>query len=164
MEMPIHSMDQLIPFATAGDLVAKKGQPVASVAPDATVFAAAQRMKESHVGLLVVLDGERLVGVVSERDCVHKVMLEQRPAQSTAVRDIMTARVITATPDQQIPACVTLMHDHSIRHLPVLQGARVLGMLSVRDVMGSLIERHERLLRRFREERLIMLFPDPSSY
>ena len=76
----------------------------------------------------------------------------------------MTARVHTVAPEAKIPECVMLMHEKAIRHLPVVSGGKVVGVLSVRDLMGALIERHERLLRRLQEERLTLLFPDPSSY
>jgi CBS domain-containing protein len=164
VELPLRSPEQLMPFATAGELLAKKRQPLVSVSPGITVFAALREMKEKHVAFLPVLDGERLVGVLSERDIACGIILTQRSAKDTTVREIMTARVHTVTPETKIPECVMLMHEQSIRHLPVLSAGRVAGVLSVRDLMGALIERHERLLRRLQEERLTLLFPDPSSY
>jgi CBS domain-containing protein len=164
VELPLRSPEQLMPFATAGELLAKKRQPLVSVSPGITVFAALREMKEKHVAFLPVLDGERLVGVLSERDIACGIILTQRSAKDTTVREIMTARVHTVTPETKIPECVMLMHEQGIRHLPVLSAGRVAGVLSVRDLMGALIERHERLLRRLQEERLTLLFPDPSSY
>jgi CBS domain-containing protein len=164
MELPLRSLEQLMPFATAGELLAKKHQPLVAVSPGTTVLAALREMKEQHVALLVVLDKDALAGVVSERDVACRVVLEQRSAKDTAVRDIMTKRVHTVTPETKVPECVMLMHREGIRHLPVVSAGKVLGVLSVRDLMGSLIERHERLLRRLQEERLTLLFPDPSSY
>jgi CBS domain-containing protein len=76
----------------------------------------------------------------------------------------MTTRVHTVAPDTKVPGCIALMHRSRIRHLPVVSGTVVLGVLSVRDLMGSLIERHERLLRRLHDERVTLLFPYPSSY
>jgi CBS domain-containing protein len=134
------------------------------VSPGTTVLAAMQRMAQEDIGFLVVLDGARLAGVVSERDCARKVLLGQRAVQDVMVRDVMTTSVITVPPEQKIPACVRLMHEKAIRHLPVMRGNEVAGVLSVRDVMGALIERHEGLLRRLAEERLTLLYPDPSSY
>jgi len=164
MEVPLISMEQLLPFATAGEIIAKKNQSVVSVAPGATVLAAMQSMEQAHIGFLVVLDDDKLAGVLSERDCARKVVLGQRSAQDVAVREIMTAQVVTVTPEQKIPVCITLMHEKGIRHLPVMRGGRVVGVLSVRDLMAALIERHERLLRRLGEERLTLMYPDPSSY
>lgn len=153
-----------MPFATAGELVATKRAGVVSVSPGATALAAMQTMAEKDVGLLVVLENERLVGVVSERDCARRLLLEGRSAKDTAVRSLMTTQLYTVAPQAKIPECIALMHEKGIRHLPVTEAGKVLGVLSVRDLMGALIERHERLLRRLHEERLTLLFPDPSSY
>jgi signal-transduction protein with cAMP-binding, CBS, and nucleotidyltransferase domain len=164
MRTPLTSLEQLVPFATAGELVAKKPGGLVSIEPGATAFAAMQKMADKDVGLLVVLENDRLVGVLSERDCARRLVLDTRPAKETPVRSLMTARVYTVTPQARIPECITLMHEKGIHHLPVVDAGRVTGVLSVRDLMGALIERHERLLRRLQEERLTLLYPDPSSY
>ena len=164
METPLRSLEQLMPFATAGELLAKKRQPLVAVSPGTTVLAALREMQEKHIAFLPVLDAENLAGVVSERDIARAVILMERSAKDTAVRELLTTRVHTVTPETKVPECVMLMHEKAIRHLPVMSGGKVLGVLSVRDLMGSLIERHERLLRRLQEERLTLLFPDPSSY
>ena len=164
MQAQFRTLDQLMPFATAGELVGKKREAAVSIEPGASAFAAMQRMKEKHLGLLLVLENGRLAGVLSERDCARRLILEQRSAKDTAVRELMTTRVYTVEPGNKLPECIALMHDKGIRHLPVTDAGRVLGVLSVRDLMGALIERHERLLRRLHEERLTLLFPDPSSY
>lgn len=153
-----------MPFATAAELVAKKRPPFVSVAPDESVFVAMERMNETQAGLLVVIEREQLVGVVSERDCARAVVLRSVEPRATPVRDVMTRSVHTAPPDCKIPECIMLMHDRNIGHLPIVAQGRVRGVLSVRDLMGSLIERHERLLRRLQEERLTLLFPDTGSY
>jgi CBS domain-containing protein len=164
MEIPLTSMEQLLPFPTAQELVAKKHDPVVSVSPGTTVLAALQQMADNHVGFLAVVEGGRLAGVLSERDCARRVILGRLDAGGTAVREIMTTRIHSVPPESKIPECVTLMHERNIRHLPVMRGEAVIGVLSVRDLMGALIERHERLLRRLGEERLTLLYPDPSSY
>lgn len=164
MEIPLRSVDQLMPFATAGELCAKRSEPVISVAPQASVHDALQLMVDRDIGFLVVLDNGRLVGVMSERDCARRVLLAGQSAAAVSVRDIMVTRVHTVPPEWRIPECITLMHDRGVRHLPVAVDDRVQGVLSVRDLMASLIERHERLLRRLDQDRLTMLFPDPSSY
>jgi CBS domain-containing protein len=157
-------MEQLMPFATAGDLVAKKTQPVASVAQTDTVATAMERMQHTRAGLAVVLDGEKLVGVISERDCARAVVLRSLPAGETAVRDVMTTAVFTASPQNKIPDCVKLMYDKGIGHLPVVANGRVQGVLSLQDFMGALIERYERIVRRLEQERLTILYPDTGSY
>jgi CBS domain-containing protein len=158
-------VEQLMPFPTAAELIATKSlKGVISVAPDTTVLAAMQAMADHQIGFLPVIGNGAVVGVVSERDCARQVVLRQLLAASTAVSAIMSAPVYSVPPQAKIPDCIMLMHDKGIRHLPVMAGREILGVLSVRDLMAALIVRHERLLRRFQEERLTMLYPDPSSY
>jgi CBS domain-containing protein len=165
-------MEQLLPFPTAEELVAKKRDAVAppagghilSVQPQETVLAALRCMAENHVGFLPVIENGALVGVLSERDCARRVVLGQLPAERTAVREIMTTRVHSVPPQTKLPECIMLMHEKEIRHLPVTRGDEIIGVLSVREVMGALIERYERVQRRLFEERLTLLYPDPSSY
>ena len=164
MQIPLTSMEQLLPFPTAAELIAMKHDPLVSVTPATTVLAAMQTMAEKHLGFLAVMENGKLAGVLSERDCARRVVLGKLAADKTAVSDIMTTNVHTVTPDSKIPACVVLMHEKNIRHLPVMRGKEIVGVLSVRDLMGALIERHERLLRRLGEERLTLMYPDPSSY
>lgn len=156
----LRSLEQLMPFATAAELLAKKGRPLIAISPGATVLGALQLMHREDVGFLPVLDEGRLTGVLSERDVARGGMLEQR----VFVREIMTTRIHTVAPEAKVSDCTMLMHLEHIRHLPVVSGERVLGVLSVRDLMASLIERHERLLRRLNDERVTLLFPYPSSY
>lgn len=156
----LRSLEQLMPFATAGELVSQKCRPVVSIAPGATALAALTEMERNDIAFLPVLEGQRLVGVVSERDIARGVMLHYR----ATVREIMTTRVHSVAPECTVPGCLTLMHRERIRHLPVVSADNVIGVLSVRDLTGSLIERHERLLRRLEQERVTILFPYPSSY
>jgi CBS domain-containing protein len=165
MAARLSSVEQLMPFPTAAELVAAKSiKGVISAAPDTTVLAAMQLMADKHIGFLPVIAKGVVAGVVSERDCARKVVLRQLAAGSTPVSTIMSAPVHSVPPQAKIPECIMLMHDKGIRHLPVMAAGEILGVLSVRDLMAALIVRHERLLRRFQEERLTLLYPDPSSY
>jgi len=164
VRIPLTSMEQLIPFPTAGELIERHGRAVISVAPGTTVLAAMRSMSDHDIGFVPVLDGPALVGVVSERDCARRVVLTQLNPATSLVRDIMTSEVHTVRPDEKIPECIARMHAKRVRHLPVVRADRLIGVVSVRDVMAALIERHERLLRKLQEERLTILFPDPSSY
>ena len=164
MPVPLTSVEQLMPFPTAEELLAKKKERVVSVPPDTTVLAALQLMADRDVGFLPVIDNDILAGVVSERDCARRIVLQQLPAATTTVREIMTTEVHTLPPNCKLPECIMVMHEKGIRHLPVVRGNEVIGVLSVRDLMSALIERHERLLRRFNEERLTLLYPSGSSY
>jgi len=149
-----------MPLPTAGELVARNRRSLVSVSPSTTARNALRAMEQNDISFVPVLEGKRLVGVVSERDIARGVILHYR----AAVREIMTTEVKTVALETKVPECMMLMHASRIRHLPVVSGDRVLGVLSVRDLMGSLLERHERLLRRLHDERVTLLFPYPSSY
>ena len=164
MEIPLTSMEQLMPFPTALELIKKRNVPLLSVPPGMTVFEALKLMTEKNIRFLPVIENGTLFGMISERDCARRVILGRLPAESTPVRDIMATQVDTVPPESKIPECITLMYEKDVGYLPVMKGKEVLGVLSVRELMGALIERHERLLRRLGEERLTMIYPDPSSY
>ena len=160
MRTRLRSLEQLMPFPTAGELVAQRSKALVSVSPDTTARAALSTMEENDIGFLPVMNGGELIGVLSERDIARGMVLHHR----TGVRELMKTHVHTVAPEALAPQCIALMHSCHIRHLPVVSSSGVLGVLSVRDLMGALIERNERLLRRLDDERVIMLFPYPSSY
>jgi CBS domain-containing protein len=113
------------------------------VRPADSVFAALELLARYEVGALMVIEGGRLVGVFSERDYTRKVALTGRSSKDTTVADIMTSNVITVTPSTRARACMALMSDKRIRHLPVVDGDTVLGMISIRDLMDLIIAEHE---------------------
>jgi CBS domain-containing protein len=117
-----------------------KGKDVYSVGPDAPVLDAIRTMAERHVGALLVLEEGRLAGIVSERDYARKVVLLGRSSTNTPVRDIMTAEVKTIEPDDTVEEAMRLMTRHRIRHLPVVRGSRVMGVVSIGDLVKSVIE------------------------
>ncbi len=164
MQIPLTSMEQLLPFPTAQELLAKNRKTLESVPPDTTVLAALQMMAEKNIRFLAVIDNGKLAGVLSERDCARRVILGKLDAGKTAVREIMSTNVHTVQPETKIPECIMLMYAKDVGYLPVMRGTEFLGVLSIREVMGALLERHERLLRRLGEERLTLMYPDPSSY
>ena len=116
------------------------------VAPDLAVFDALKLLAEYEVGAVVVMDEERMVGVFSERDYTRKVALLGRNSRETLVRDIMTANVISVTPSTGTRACMALMSQKKIRHLPVVDGQKVVGMISIRDIMDDIIADHEQTI------------------
>jgi CBS domain-containing protein len=113
------------------------------VRPDDTVFSALQLLAQHEVGALVVMDGGRLVGIVSERDYTRKVALQGRHSKETRVAEIMTSQVVSVGPQTGTRACMALMSEKRIRHLPVIDGDIVLGMISIRDIMDDIIADHE---------------------
>ena len=113
------------------------------VRPDESVFAALELLAQYEVGALMVMEGGRLVGVFSERDYTRKIALQGRNSKETHVVDIMTRHVHTVGPNTGTRTCMALMSDKKIRHLPVVDGATVMGMISIRDIMDDIIADHE---------------------
>ena len=116
-----------------------KGRGVFAVAPDAPVIEAIRLMAEKNVGALTVMKGSELVRIVSERDYARKVILKDRSSRDTPVADIMTVSVVTVAPDATVDECMRLCTDSRIRHLPVLDGGRVTGMISIGDLVKATI-------------------------
>jgi CBS domain-containing protein len=128
---------------TVQQLLESKRQGVASVTPDMTVLEALQLMAEKEIGAVLVLEGEVLVGIFSERDYARKVVLQGKASKDTPVREIMTEKVVCVRPEQTIEDCMGLMTDKRIRHLPVLQAKRVVGVISIGDVVKEMLVEKE---------------------
>jgi CBS domain-containing protein len=126
-------------MTTARQLLDGKGRAIFSVEPKAPVLEAIRAMAEHHVGALLVMQGETLAGIVSERDYARKVILLGRSSADTPVRDIMSSPVLTVSPDTSVQTCMQLMTDRRVRHLPVVEGGRVVGMVSIGDLVKAVI-------------------------
>ncbi|GAB4560117.1 MAG: CBS domain-containing protein [Anaerolineae bacterium] len=125
---------------TVRDLLRRKGHDVWSVTPDTTVYDALRLMADKNIGAVLVLDGDQVVGILSERDYARKVVLRGRSSLNTPVSDIMTTKVYYVHPDQSIEECMGLMTDKRIRHLPVVEDGRLVGVISIGDVVKEIIE------------------------
>jgi CBS domain-containing protein len=125
------------------ELLKKRDGTLWHVRPDESVFSALELLANYEVGALMVMDRGQLVGVFSERDYTRKIALQGRNSKETRVCDIMTRNVITVTPSTGTRACMALMSEKKIRHLPVVDGTTVLGMISIRDIMDDIIADHE---------------------
>ena len=128
---------------TVHQLLESKGSAVVSVPPDAKVIDALRIMAEREIGAVLVVDNGRLVGIMSERDYARKVILRGKSSQDTHVREIMTDRVVYVRPQQTVPECMALMTNKRVRHLPVLEGDRLVGILSVGDLVKETISEKE---------------------
>lgn len=131
---------------TVQQLLDRKGWGVWSIAPDASVHEAMSLLAAHNVGAVVVTRGERLVGILSERDCVRRVMLAQRSASTTRVEEVMTAPVTSVRTADTVERCMRMMTEQRIRHLPVVEGERVVGMISVGDVVKAQISEQQALI------------------
>ena len=125
---------------TVRQLLAEKPAEVFAVAPEAPVVEAIRLMADKSVGALLVLRGDALSGIVSERDYARKVVLQGRSSADTPVSAIMTAQVLTVGPDTSVPACMRLVTDHRIRHLPVVEDGRVVGVVSIGDLVNAQLQ------------------------
>ncbi len=130
-------------MTTVRSILQSKGSDIWSTTPDTMVFDALKIMAEKNIGALLVIEGDRLVGIFSERDYARKVALKGETSHNIAVRNIMTTEAISVTPGQSIENCMTLMTDKHIRHLPVLENSKLVGMISIGDVVKALLSQHE---------------------
>jgi CBS domain-containing protein len=135
-----------IAMATVRDMIRRKGGEIFGIHPDATVHEALQLMAKYNTGALLAMKGDEMVGILSERDCVRKVELQGKSVKETRVGDIMTSNVITVNSDQSVEECETIMMEKGIRHLPVYEGKKLVGMLSVRDVLREVIDMQKMML------------------
>ena len=128
------------------ELLKKRDATTYNLNPGDSVFAALQRLADHNVGAMMVMDGGKLVGVFSERDYTRKIALAGRSSKDTLVADIMTAQVLTVGPKSSTDDCMALMSQSKIRHLPVVDGSKVLGMVSIRDLMDDIIKDREQTI------------------
>ena len=120
-------------------LLDTKGGDVITIEQEASVFDAIKLMADRAVGSLLVMDGDKLIGIVTERDYARKVILKGRSSEETPVGDIMTAKVITSQPEQSVNECMALMSERRLRHLPVVVDGKVVGLISIGDLVQAII-------------------------
>ncbi|HVK50597.1 MAG TPA: CBS domain-containing protein [Pseudoxanthomonas sp.] len=125
---------------TVRQLLGSKNAEVFAVSPDDSVLDAIKLMAQKSVGAVLAMQGSRLSGIVSERDYARKIVLQGRSSANTPVRDIMTAKVITVGLSDSVDRCMQIVTEHRIRHLPVMEGDRVLGVISIGDLVKAVIE------------------------
>lgn len=124
---------------TVSDLLRDKGNEVFSISPDDTVFEAIRFVADKGIGALLVMDDDRVLGLFSERDYARKVVLEGRSSSDTLVRDVMTGELTAVRSDQPVRECMELMTDRRIRHLPVMEDGKLLGLISIGDLVKEVI-------------------------
>ena len=133
---------------TVKEILQVKGYDTWSVAPDVPVYDALKLMADKNVGAVLVIDAGNLVGIMSERDYARKVILKGKSSKEIPVREIMTEKVLCVRPDQTVKECMTLMTDKRVRHLPILEDDRLIGVISIGDVVNSIISEQEYVIER----------------
>jgi CBS domain-containing protein len=131
---------------TAGDILRHKGDDVWSVAPDDTVLDALGIMAAKDIGAVVVMEGGEIVGILTERDYARKVVLLGRSSRESAIRDVMTSVVVCVPPDTTVGDCLSLMTARRVRHLPVRQRGRLIGLVSIGDLVHATITEQEQVI------------------
>ena len=121
------------------EILRQKGSEVWSIAPQATVFEALEKMAEKEIGALLVTDGGKLVGIISERDYARKVVLKGKTSKEATVQELMSSNVVYVRPDQPLEEAMVLMSEKHIRHLPVIDNDKLVGMISIGDVVKAII-------------------------
>jgi CBS domain-containing protein len=131
---------------TVRSLLKQKDQTVWQISPDACVYDAIEIMAQKYVGALLVVDASGLIGVVSERDYARKVILQGKSSRQTLVKEIMTSPAISVTPEQTVEECMRIMTDKHLRHLPVVEEGRILGVVSIGDLVKSMISAQQQTI------------------
>jgi CBS domain-containing protein len=137
----------MIPTGSIHEILDHKGNAVWTVSPDNTVFEAIQLMSEKNVGALLVTEHGKLIGIVSERDYTRKVALKGRTSKDLRVRDIISEKVMSVTPQNTVEECMRLMTENRVRHLPVLDGEKIIGVVSIGDLVNWIISTQSTTIR-----------------
>lgn len=127
------------PHGTISEILNHKGTQVWSIAPEAMVFDAIQLMSDKNIGALLVTEGNKLIGILTERDYTRKIVLKGKSSKQTPVREILSGDLIHVTPHHTVEECLRLMTDHRVRHLPVLEGDKIAGLVSIGDLVNWII-------------------------
>jgi signal-transduction protein with cAMP-binding, CBS, and nucleotidyltransferase domain len=154
MPTSIRKPEEILAFRTLRELLQGKPRECWTVAPGDSVLKAAQLMDEKNIGCVVVTENGQPVGILTERDCVRRVMVAGKSAETTRVADIMVRDIIAVGPDHTFADCLRLMHRHGIRHLPVLEGRACTGVVSIRDLAAEAVSHHARIISELERERL----------
>ncbi|MES9831245.1 MAG: CBS domain-containing protein [Candidatus Thiodiazotropha sp. LLP2] len=128
---------------TVNQILQSKGFDILTVDADATVFNALEMMSEHSIGSLIVMDSEEVVGLLSERDYARSIILKGRSSKDTKVKEIMTSHVVVVSPEQNIKECMAIMTDKRVRHLPVMKDKKLVGIISIGDLVKAIIEEQQ---------------------
>jgi len=161
MDHPLRQPQEILAYRSLRQILQPKDpakpRPLWTVASRDTVMAVLQIMADKNIGFLPVIDQDKLVGVVSERDCARRAALARKPLDTTPVADIMVREVITVDISQKFGDCLRLMHQHRIRHLPVTEFGKVVAVVSIRDLLSEAVAHNAKIIEELERERMTML-------
>lgn len=155
MDRPMRSLRQLL---------AAKGPDIYAVGPEASVFDALTMMAEHDIGAVMVFDAGQVVGILTERDYARKGILAGRMSQNTPVRELMTADVVAVPPEHTVQQCMALMADGEFRHLPVIEDGRLIGVVSIRDLVKEIISNQKHVIEDLKHDMLSIMAPNTGNY
>jgi signal-transduction protein with cAMP-binding, CBS, and nucleotidyltransferase domain len=157
MDHPLRSPEQILAYRPLKQILAAKPEALWTIGARDSALSAMQLMADKNIGLLVVMEHRSIVGVLSERDCVRRLVLAGKSPEATSVADIMVRNVVKADIANNFVDCLKLMHEHQIRHLPVIENDDLVGLISVRDLLSEAVAHHARVISELERERLTML-------
>jgi signal-transduction protein with cAMP-binding, CBS, and nucleotidyltransferase domain len=157
MDHPLRSPEQILAYRPLKQILAAKPKALWTIGARDSALSAMQLMADKNIGLLVVMEHRAIVGVLSERDCVRRLVLAGKSPEATSVADIMVRNVVKADIANNFVDCLKLMHEHQIRHLPVIENGDLVGLISVRDLLSEAVAHHARVISELERERLTML-------
>jgi signal-transduction protein with cAMP-binding, CBS, and nucleotidyltransferase domain len=157
MVQSLRRPEEILAYRPLRQVLTAKLGALWTVGPRDNVLSAMRLMADKNIGLLVVMENQAIVGVLSERDCVRRLVLAGKPAETTPVADIMVRDVVTADIGSTFADCLKLMHSHRVRHLPVVENGAVIGVISIRDLLSEAVAHHARVIGELEKERLTML-------
>jgi CBS domain-containing protein len=156
MDHPLRRPEEILAYRSLKEILAGKPKTLWTIRPRDSVLTAMHLMAEKNIGFLVVMDQGAIVGVLSERDCVRRLMLAGKSPEATAVADIMVKDVIKADVSSTFAHCLKLMHEHRIRHLPVVENGAAIGVISIRDLLAETVAHHTKVIGELERDRLTM--------
>jgi signal-transduction protein with cAMP-binding, CBS, and nucleotidyltransferase domain len=154
MDSPLRRPEEILAYRSLREILGAQPRSLWSVGPTDSAFSALQLMAEKNIGFLVVLEKGAIAGVLSERDCARRLVLEKKSPDTTPVRDLMVREVVTVDPAHTFGDCLRLMHQHGIRHLPVVDKGRPIAVVSIRDLLAEAVAHHARIIAALERERL----------
>jgi CBS domain-containing protein len=154
MDHPIRRPEEILAYRPLQQILQSRPRALWTVGPADSVLTALQLMTDKNIGLVVVMEQGRMVGVLSERDCARRVVLARKAPEATPVADIMVRDVVTVDLSHTFADCLRLMHQHGIRHLPVLDRGQVVAIVSIRDLLSEAVAHHAKIISELERERL----------